>query len=83
MRKFRDFKCTGCGAVFERLIEDNVTTIDYPACGCKTMAERQLSAPKLWYMKMGVDPHGCPTAADKWAKAHIQRGKNGGEAPQF
>lgn len=64
-----DFECTECGNVTEAFVQSGTTSRQCPECGA--VAKRKIPTPHFAYMKMGVDPHGCPTAAEKWAKAHI------------
>jgi len=66
-RIMRDYVCSRCGFVHERL--SRAETTGCPECGHYT-AKSVIGAPHIAYMRMGVDPVGCPTAADKWAKAH-------------
>lgn len=68
-----DFVCT-TGHKFEELVQSHVKMASCPFC--RTASVRQLAAPKLDYLKMGLDPHGSPTAGDKWAKMHEQRAKH-------
>jgi len=65
-RIMRDYVCESCGHVHERLSREDYHTC--PLCG--RVAISRIGAPHIAYMKMGVDPVGCPTAGDKWAKAH-------------
>ncbi len=41
---------------------------------CRQPGHRIISAVRLDY-RMGVDPDGCPTAGDKWARLHREEGK--------
>lgn len=41
---------------------------------CNTVSVYKPTMPHIGQMKMGLDPKGCPTAADKWAKAHEKGG---------
>lgn len=73
---FYDYKCED-GHVYEEM--HSPSTYDEcgpcPQCG-KTGARVVLVAAHLDY-RMGVDPDGFPTMADKWAK--IQKSKNSGK----
>lgn len=68
-----DFKCPNCGHAFEALVGPEDREEQCPSCA--HLARRQVSRPRLSYLKMGVDPTGLPTAGDKWAKMHEQRAK--------
>ena len=69
-----DYECTDCGFNFERQqrIADRKTA-NCPACE-HGVGKQQLTAAHIDYLSMGVDPYGNPTAADKWAKMHEERG---------
>ena len=56
----------------DRLEKDPYRTLK---CSCGLEAEYRPTMPHLATMRMGIDPQGCPTAADKWAKAHEKEGK--------
>lgn len=54
-------------------IEEHITKDPYHVfkCSiCNELAVYKPTMPHIGQMKMGIDPQGCPTAADKWAKAH-------------
>jgi len=73
-----DFRCAGCGFTFESLEKSHVFEIECVKCG--DIAHRQLSTPKIGYLRMGLDPVGNPTAGDKWADMHERGARNpGGE----
>lgn len=63
-----DFECTN-GHQFEDLVKSDVHELDCPTCAAK--ASRMISAVRLDWRKMGLDP-GFPSAQDKWAKAQEQ-----------
>lgn len=65
-----DFVCKN-GHEFEDLVKAVVKKVNCP--DCKTVAIRQLAAPRLDYYNMGLDPCGLPTAGDKWAKMQTQK----------
>lgn len=41
-------------------------------CQCGSQSVFKISAPRF-SLRMGVDPNGSPTMADKWEKAHAQK----------
>ena len=63
-----DFMCRE-GHIFEVFTKHST---DAQICKCGAVAYNKPAMPKIGNIRMGVDPHGCPTAADKWAKAHEQ-----------
>lgn len=67
-----DFICPQ-GHVAEHMARDIHEAIHCPTC--KELSVYKPAMPHFAYMQMGADPRGCPTAADKWAKAHEQGGK--------
>lgn len=66
-----DFICTN-GHVEEHIQKTPYCT---PICDCGAESVYKPTMPYIANMRMGADPHGCPTAADKWAKAHQLGGK--------
>jgi putative FmdB family regulatory protein len=68
-----DFECTN-GHQFEDLVKSDVHELDCPVCAAK--AARQISAVRLDWRKMGLDP-GFPSAQDKWAKAQTKAKQKG------
>lgn len=66
----RDFECLECGHKYDAVVQRHVRVMHCPVC--HDMAVDRPSAPKLAYLRMGVDPT-MTTAADKWAKAHAPR----------
>lgn len=74
-KRLYDFCCEpdsgGCGVIFEDLVYDFDKTCLCPNCG--KQAVKMLSAPNIWWRKMGVDTD-FPTSAAKWEK--MQRRKN-------
>lgn len=82
MRRMFDFQCTECTELFEELIEKDEKTLPCPVCGARSL--RQLAAPRIDWMKMGLDV-GFPGAYDKWATAkrkHHTTDKGGSEKGQ-
>jgi putative FmdB family regulatory protein len=69
-----DFKCDSCKSIFEEMIAGDESELPCPSCGGK--AHRQLSAPRIDWRRMGVDP-GFPGAYSKWGKAITQHHKHG------
>jgi hypothetical protein len=55
MKKLRNFKCTKCSQVFERLTNDDVKIVN---CTCEPKAEanRCLSSPKCFQNTTGRSP---------------------------
>ena len=53
MKKIRGFKCTQCNTTFERMVTDDVLTIN---CECHGLANRTLSAPKVLGNTCGKSP---------------------------
>ena len=70
MKVFRDFKCSECGEITEKYIDNMECEIECPAC--KAIAYKQLSAPRSWLD--GTDPS-LPGAYDKWARTREQNAK--------
>ena len=54
MRKFRTFKCIECNHVDDRLVQDDVNTIDCRECAGVT--ELQISAPRYFGNSTGRSP---------------------------
>lgn len=52
-KKYRNFKCSECKEITERLVEDHVLVIN---CNCKGLASRTLSAPKCFSNTTGRSP---------------------------
>ncbi len=65
-----DFRCTACAHAFDDLVKSDVHSIPCPKCASE--AKRLISAPRL-DPRMGLDPDGCPTMGDKWARVRKQR----------
>lgn len=86
MNRMFDFKCNGCGRVFEEMIQDDAHILPCEECG--GTAVRQLAAPRLDWRHMGLDP-AFSSAYDKWGKAkrkHSMTDKgtmHGGKAPNL
>ena len=53
MKKIRRFKCGSCQKEYERIVEDDVKTID---CECKSKAARMLAAPRCFSNTVGKSP---------------------------
>lgn len=71
-KRLYDFSCEkGCGIWFEDLVYEFENEAKCPNCG--KQAVKQISAPNIWWRKMGVDTD-FPTAASKWEK--MQRSKS-------
>lgn len=75
MWRHDDYECRKCGLVFEEMTKDD-SAVPCPSCKGKTV--RQLSAPRIDWRHMGIDP-GFPGAYAKWAKAKTQHHKTGKE----
>lgn len=65
-RMLFDFDCNKCGHVFEELVHSDVSTSPCPAC--KGNGVRLISAPRIDWLKMGLDP-AFPTAYERWGDA--------------
>lgn len=65
-----DFKCTNCEHKFEEMVKSSQLSIPCP--NCSSESKRLISAPRL-DPRMGLDPEGNPTMADRWAKTRKQR----------
>lgn len=68
-----DFQCGKCGHEFEEFVESDRKTLKCAICDGR--AKRQLCAPMLGFIKMGMDP-GFPSAYAKWGKSQMYRAKN-------
>ena len=85
-RKLFDFECSTCHSIFEELVDDDIKVI--PCTSCHGESHRQISAPRIDWLHMGVDP-GFPGAYAKWGKAktiHHKTDKGtmrGGKAPNL
>lgn len=53
MRKLRNFKCSETNNVFERMVEDDQRLVE---CRCKGLANRTLSAPRVFGNTTGRSP---------------------------
>ena len=73
MKRVFEFRCQTCDERFDSYEEYENKEITHGGCG--GTAHRVMSAPKLDYLHMGVDPRGNPTAGDKWAKMHRDAAK--------
>lgn len=65
-----DFRCQQCTAVFDDMVKPDVYEAPCPSCGATGV--RLVSMPRI-DPRLGTDPDGFPTMADKWAKTHEQR----------
>ena len=66
--QINDFRCEDCGHTFESLEDPAVSAIKQM---CGAIARKKFPSPRL-DLRMGVNPHGFPTAGDRWAKVHEQ-----------
>lgn len=66
-----DYECQECGHVFEELA-DRDARIPCPVCNAPS--KRLIAAPRI-DPRLGLDPEGFPTMADKWARVRRQRAK--------
>ena len=69
-----EYQCDKCGERF-----DSIRTMDArkvaPCPHCEHgMGQQRITPVAIDYYNMGLDPRGNPTAADKWAKMHEQKG---------
>ena len=69
MRVLNDYTCTDCGATEERFLENDCKQTTCLVCG--GVARKDLTVPN--FQLPGNDPHGFPTAYDKWAKKREQK----------
>lgn len=67
-----DFVCNS-GHKYEELVQSGIKFISCPTCG--KQADRQFPTPRIDYLRMGLDPSGCPTAGEKWAKMQTAKGR--------
>lgn len=72
MFRLFDFECSKCGNTFEEMVDSNAQK--HPCPSCKGNAKRLISAPRLDWLHMGIDP-GFPGAYAKWGKAKTQHHK--------
>lgn len=68
-----DFQCEKCGHEFEELVETDTKALKCAECDGE--AKRQLCAPMLGFIKMGLSPD-FPTAYAKWGRSQEYRAKN-------
>lgn len=61
-----DWECAKCASVFEEMVNDDSKTLPCPSC--KGKADRLIAAPRIDWIRMGVDP-GFPSAYEKWGDA--------------
>lgn len=69
-RRIFEFECPD-GHIFDKLIEDDITTVTCKYCQQESV--RIISAVSL-SIRMGVDSS-MTTMADKWAKMHVTEAK--------
>lgn len=69
MRVLNDFECTNCGAIEEHFLENDCVRTTCLVCGASA---KKLLQPIAFHLP-GNDPHGFPTAADKWVKKREQK----------
>lgn len=67
-----EWRCEDCGTKFSDLAKPEVQSVTHEGCG--GTAPRVLSSGHI-DPRLGVDPDGFPTMADKWARTHRQRAK--------
>lgn len=67
-----DFRCTKCAHKFDGLVNSDVMSLPCPECTADS--NRLISTPRF-DPRMGLDPEGNPTMADKWAKTRNQRAR--------
>lgn len=81
-----DFECEKCAKVFEELVESEITVL--PCVACKGNSARLIAAPRIDWLRMGLDP-GFPSAYERWGNAktiHHQTDKgtmHKGKAPNL
>ena len=63
---FFDFDCEKCSHVFEEFVKSDIHSSPCPAC--KGNGVRLISAPRIDWLRMGVDP-GFPSAYERWGDA--------------
>ena len=66
-----DFKCNGCGAEFEDLVESAVRVA--PCLKCGANADRQISAVRFDRLKAAASGDGMPGAVDYFDRVHRER----------
>jgi len=59
MKKLRNFKCQSCESITERMVQDDIKSIE---CQCGNEAHRTLSAPKFTNNSCGNNA--------SWSKSH-------------
>lgn len=53
MKKLRNFKCGTCQREYEKLVKDDVTSVE---CECGSKASRTISAPRCFGNTTGKSP---------------------------
>lgn len=85
MWRHDDYECKSCALVFEEMTKDDSAV---PCTSCKGETVRIISAPRIDWLHMGLDP-GFPSAYEKWGDAktkHHQTDKgtmHKGKAPNL
>lgn len=85
-RMLFDFECEDCSKVFEDLVESETTAL--PCVACKGNSKRLISAPRIDWLHMGLDP-AFPSAYERWGNAKTVHHKtdkgtmHGGKAPNL
>ena len=69
MRVLNDFECTTCGHQQEYFLDNE--TLETECQKCQGVAKKKRSVPN--FQLPGNDPHGFPTAYDKWEKKREQK----------
>jgi putative FmdB family regulatory protein len=72
------YECTECNERFDAL--QPMAARHTALCpNCDGLGKQKLTTVAIDYLGMGLDPRGSPTAADKWAKMHEQKGSKRGQ----
>ena len=69
MRVLNDYYCIACGRTEELLVDNTITEVACPGCG--ESATKVRAVPN--FQLPGNDPHGFPTAHDKWVKKREEK----------
>ena len=67
MRRIYEFRCEGCGEVYEQYVEESVTQC---RCECGSSAKRLISIPRIALEGISGD---FPTAHDQWVKKREEK----------
>ena len=76
MMKVREYRCEN-GHIMEKFTNKTEPRIICPIC--KEFSNLRISAPHIDMRRMGIDPHGNPTACEKWARMQTQKAKRATE----